>query len=88
MVPIYDIFDSADLGLYGGFVVISGGDQTYRVPFMGLKGDYTKMNVLGSISYGSIDKRANAPHFDFPKISWCSSIVYLTNDSSIGIRVV
>ena len=65
MVPICDVFESADLGLYGGFVIISGGHQTFRVPFMGLKGDYTKMNVLGSISYGSINKRANAPHFDF-----------------------
>ena len=55
MVPIYDVFESADLGLYGGFVVISGGDQTYRVPFMGLKGDYTKMNVLGTVAYGSVN---------------------------------
>lgn len=66
MVLIYDVFESADLGLYGGFVVITGGGQTFRVPFMGLKGDYTKLNVLGSISYGSINKRANSPNFDFP----------------------
>ena len=47
--------DGLDLGLYGGFVVITGGGQTYRVPFMGLKGDYTKMNVLRTVAYGSID---------------------------------
>jgi len=52
---MFAMFNS-DLGLYGGFLVITGDGQTYRVPFMGLKGDYTQMDVLGDIGLGSTNK--------------------------------
>lgn len=42
----------ADLGLYGGFVVLRGGGSTYRVPYFGLKGDYGKLNPLKNIRIG------------------------------------
>ena len=44
----------SELGLYGGFVVVVGGGTTYRVPYFGLKGDYSKMDVLQSITFGNI----------------------------------
>ena len=43
----------ADLGLYGGFVVMLGGGSTYRVPYFGLKGDYGKLNPVKSITMGT-----------------------------------
>lgn len=62
---IKEVLESADLGLYGGFLVITGGGQKYRVPFMGLKGDYTKMNVLGSISFVSANLSEIFRHFRY-----------------------
>ena len=44
----------SDLGLYGGFVVVNGGGETARVPFFGLKGDYSKLNPVDSIILGTV----------------------------------
>ncbi len=43
---------SADLGLYGGFIVISGGTSTLRVPYFGLKGSYQALNPVQYVSFG------------------------------------
>ena len=43
----------ADLGLYGGFVVITGGTSTLRVPYFGLKGDYGKLDPVQTITMGA-----------------------------------
>jgi hypothetical protein len=35
-----------DRGLYGGYIVLTGGGRTYRVPYMGFIGDYQSIPVL------------------------------------------
>jgi subtilisin family serine protease len=42
----------ADRSQYGGYIVISGGGQTYRVPYAGLKGDYQSFTVLTPTTNG------------------------------------
>lgn len=42
----------ADLGLYGGFIVISGAASTLRVPYFGLKGSYQALNPVKYVSFG------------------------------------
>ncbi|MCD8509687.1 MAG: Fn3-like domain-containing protein [Bacillus sp. (in: Bacteria)] len=63
----------ADGSQYGGYIKITGGDQTYRVPYAGFKGDYqsiTAMNPtehrfpwLASLSGDSYVRAEDGPTF-------------------------
>ncbi len=39
-------------GQYGGYLVISGGGQTFRVPYGGFIGDYQSIQVLQPLAFG------------------------------------
>lgn len=45
--------------VYGGYIVVSGGGSTYRVPYAGFTGDYQTIQVLapGGCSFPGIFKR-------------------------------
>jgi minor extracellular serine protease Vpr len=49
----------ADRRLYGGYLRLVGGGQTYRVPYAGLRGDYQSIQVLaaGGCSFPGLFKR-------------------------------
>jgi len=42
----------ADLGLYGGFIVLTGAASPLRVPYFGLKGNYQTLNPVSYASFG------------------------------------
>ncbi|HEU0224945.1 MAG TPA: S8 family serine peptidase [Steroidobacteraceae bacterium] len=56
-----------DRGLHGGYVVLTpqGGGQTYRVPYVGLKGDYQTVQVLVPTATGfpRLGRTANGTTF-------------------------
>jgi hypothetical protein len=58
-----------DRGLHGGYVVLSpqGGGQTYRVPYVGLKGDYQTVQVLVPTANGfpRLGRTTNGTSFSF-----------------------
>jgi minor extracellular serine protease Vpr len=48
----------ADRRVYGGYLVFTGGDQTFRVPYSGFRGDYQTIQVIapGACSFPGIFK--------------------------------
>ena len=50
---------AANRTVYGGYIAVSGGGQTYRVPYAGFTGDYQSIVVLapGGCSFPGIFKR-------------------------------
>ena len=47
---------NADNSLYGGWVVLTSAAGVSRVPYMGFKGDYSKLDVLDFIAvFGNTD---------------------------------
>jgi minor extracellular serine protease Vpr len=50
---------AADRRLYGGYLRLTAGSETYRVPYAGLRGDYQSIQVLasGGCSFPGLFKR-------------------------------
>jgi minor extracellular serine protease Vpr len=57
--PTTGAVTSFDRSVYSGYIAVSGGDSTYRVPYAGFTGDYQSIQVLasGGCSFPGIFKR-------------------------------